>query len=66
MPNSMYLLLLCQIRDNNSIRKGNALAPNRRNSVPWTLGQLGLSDKGLKLRMSYKAKRNPIDESIGN
>ena len=30
----MFLLLLCQMRDINSMSSGNALAPNRRNSVP--------------------------------
>ncbi len=33
----MYLLLICKIRDINSISRGNALAPNRRNSVPCTV-----------------------------
>ena len=33
----LYLLLLCQMRDINSMSRGNALAPNRHNSVPCTV-----------------------------
>ena len=34
---SMNLLLLCQIRDSISMSRGNALAQNRRNSIPCTV-----------------------------
>ncbi len=33
----MYLLLLCQMRNIDSMKRGNALASNRRNSVPCTV-----------------------------
>ncbi len=35
-PYYLYLLLLCQMRDINSMRRGgDALAPNRCNSLPY-------------------------------
>ncbi len=45
----LYLLLLCQMRDINSMRRGNALAPNRRNSLPCTVrtSSKGRATKGL-------------------
>ena len=46
--------MLCQMRSINSTSRGNALAPNRRNSLPGT----GLTDKGRDIKglvVSYVA-----------
>ena len=50
MPNAqteskLNLLLLCQMRDTYS--KGNAMAPDRHNTLPW---KLGLPDKGCAIK----------------
>ncbi len=47
---NLYQLLLCQIRDIDSMSRGNAMALTRRYSVPYTVRTSRNPDKGFAIK----------------